>query len=107
MQITILTKTEKKANLTLPLTYIIVMIILVSRPFYSWLYISNLKLCQEDSLTNGRGSRVAGRGSRVACRVLYVAGGKIGDFQPTPATEHLRPATISQTFETDILILLF
>ena len=84
MQITILTKTEKKANLTLPLTYIIVMIILVSRPFYSWLYISNLKLCQEDSLTNGRGSRVAGRGSRVAGRVSRERVGKLATSNPHP-----------------------
>ena len=77
------------------------MIIVVSRPFYSRLYILNLKLYQEDSLTNGRGSRVAGR-------VLYVAGGKIRDFQPTPATYIRDPRrTISQTFKTDILMLLF
>ena len=91
------------------------MIILVSRPFYSRLYISNLKLCHEDSLTNergsrvaGRGSRVAGRGSLVACGVLYVAGAKIRDFQLTPATYIRDPRrTTSQTFKTDILILLF
>ena len=89
------------------------MIIVVSRPFYSRLYISNLKLCQEDSLTNGQGSRVACRGSRVACRVLYVVGGKLAtpthtrDMHPQPATRDPRPATISPIFKTDILILLF
>ena len=40
------------------------MIIVVSRPFYRRLYIVQM----------------------VAGRVLYVAGGKIRDFQPTPAT---------------------
>ena len=104
-------KDRKKGQLNTPadfLSYIIVMIILVSRPFYSRLYISNLKLCHEDSLTNGRGSRVAGRGSLVACRVLYVAGAKIRDFQLTPATYIRDPRrTTSQTFKTDILILLF
>ena len=61
-------------------------------------------------MDGGRGSRVAGRGSRVAGRVscVVVAGAKIRDFQLTPATYIRDPRrTTSQTFKTDILILLF
>ena len=39
-------------------------------------------------MTNGRGSRVAGR-------VLYVEGGKMRDFQPTPATYIRDPRPLS------------
>ena len=68
------------------------MIIVGSRPFYSRLYISDFKLCQELRVWQMDG----GRGSRVACcRVCHTR-----NINP-------RPATISQTFQTDILILLF
>ena len=53
-------------------------------------------------MDGGRGSRVAGRVSRV------VRSGWENWRLPTHTrNKHLRPATISQTFKTDILILLF
>ena len=60
-------------------------------------------------MDGGRGSRVAGRGSRVAGRVSRVVRSGWENWRlPTHTrNKHLRPATISQTFETDILILLF
>ena len=78
------------------------MIIVVSRPFYSRLYISNLKLCQEDKFDKWTG--VAGRGSLVACRVSRVP---IHDFQPTPATyiRDLRPSVAGQDGYSDIAVL--